>query len=120
MASSGEPIGATTVGPVVSNSENVRRAWRGKGYDRVRPSQGANLLAHDVRVGARWDIDSHNRRRACIQGGNGCGIQPAHRRTKTGSEDGIDQDVCVKDRTPRGQPSTLRAMTLWPAPWAAW
>ena len=84
--------------PGGEHSEDVSRTGRGKGHDRVGPRHRAHLFAHDVGVGAGWNIHRDNRRGARIHRGNGFGIQPAHRRAETGAEDGIHQNVRIKNR----------------------
>ena len=97
MASSGEPMGEIMVGPVGKHSENMGGAGRGKSYDRIGPRDRAYLLAHDIRVGAGGNIHRDHRGGTRIQRRDSFGVKPAHWRTKAGAEDGIDQNIRVKD-----------------------
>ena len=57
----------------------------------------AHLIAHDVGVGARWNVDSDDRRSTRIHRGNRVSVQAAYRGTKAGPEDGIDQHIRVEN-----------------------
>ena len=76
----------------------MRRARSGKGHDRIGPRHRAYLFAHHIRVGAGWNIHRDHRSRARIHRGDGFSVEPAHRWTEAGAEDGIDQNIRVKDR----------------------
>ena len=74
------------------------RAGRGKGHDRIGPRHRAHLFAHNIRVGAGRNIHRDHRSRARIHCGDGFSVEPAHGGTEAGAEDGVNQNIRIKDR----------------------
>ncbi len=96
MASGGDPMGATTMGPARQIAEDVRRTRRGEGDDRVGARDlWIGLCRHRVGIGARRDVHRDHRLAAAIHGGDGIGIEALHRRPETGAEYRVNQQVAI-------------------------
>ena len=98
MASSGEPMGEIIVGPVVS----IPKTCAGRGAVKVTIASAratAPTCSPMTSASAPEGISTATTGAGTrIQRGDGFGVKPAHWRAEAGAEDGIDQNIRIKDR----------------------
>ena len=80
-------MGATTTGPDERFPEEMRGPGSGKGGNRVRPGNAANLSRKRVGVGTRGNVNGQHLSRGTIDGLDCLGVKPGYRRTETGSQE---------------------------------
>jgi len=73
--------------------KHVSRARRGEGHDAIGAGHRPSLRWGCIGIRARRNVHRNHRGRAIVHSANGGSVQRAHRRTKSGAEDGVHNQI---------------------------
>ena len=83
--------------PAREHAEDMCRTRRGECHDSIGARDAfAGLRVHRIGFGSRRNIDRDDRLAAAVHRCDRLGVEALHRRLKSGSQDGIDDQVAVR------------------------